>query len=89
MFPYTKVSEENAFKKDLSNNKKWLSITDPLHFQEYEKLKSPKKSLYKIFSAAKSKEELLDLLNSNSDYKINIEDAEVIFNSLMNYKKAK
>lgn len=86
---YTKVSEENAFKKDLSNNKKWLSITDPLHFQEYEKLKSPKKSLYKIFSAAKSKEELLDLLNSNSDYKINIEDAEVIFNSLMNYKKAK
>lgn len=86
---YTKVSEENIFKKKLQSGDIWHSDTDPLLFQQFKKLKSQKRSLYKIFGEAKSDEQLFEMLNYNSDYKITRQDAQIIFDVIHGYKKAK
>jgi alkaline phosphatase len=86
---YTKVSQNDLFKKELKNGNKWQSDTDPLFFKEFKKLKNQKRSLYKILSEAKSVELLKELLNKNIDYQINLTDAENIYNMIHDYSKAK
>ncbi len=86
---YTKVSKSNLFKKKLANGDVWQSETDPLFFDQFIKLKNQKRAIYKIFGEADSVDQLLEMLNDNLDYKITHKDAEVIFNSLHNYKKMK
>lgn len=86
---YTKLSQENIFKKKLPSGDIWHSGTDPLLFEQFKKLKSQKRSIYKIFGEAKSEEQLFEMLNDNSDYKITHEDSQIIFDVLHGYKKAK
>lgn len=86
---YTKVSNTNLFTKKLLSGDRWQSNTDPLFFDQFIKLKNQKRSIYKIFGEAKSAGQLFNFLNNNWDYKITLEDAEVIFETLHSYKKGK
>lgn len=86
---YTKVNKENQFTKKLSNGEEWFSITSPLHFSDFRKLKEQKKSIYKIFQNVNSSNELFNEVNNNLPYRISEEDAKVIYNVLKGYNKSK
>lgn len=86
---YTKRNEENKFVKTLKSGDEWFSKTDPLLFENFVKLKNQKRAIHRDFGHAKNANELYDLLRDNLDYKITIEDAEIIFNTRKGYIKAK
>ena len=67
----------------------WESETDPLFFDQFKKLKNQKRAVHRIFGEAKSVDQLYEMLNDNFDYKITLEDAKMIFNTLHGYRKAK
>lgn len=86
---YTKKSESEKFIKMLKSGDEWFSKTDPLLFENFIKLKNQKRTIYKDFEKAKSINELYELLNDNLDYKVSLEDAEIIFNARKGYLKGK
>ncbi len=86
---YTRYKNGKRIETPFSNGKKHSTTLNTLPFEEYLKIGQQKKSVYKIFSKVKSKEELYKELNNAFNFEITKEDAEIIFNSINNYRKSK
>ncbi len=86
---YNHFHGDKKYTRKLANGETFSSGYNPLLNEEFHKLTEQKKSLYKIFGEVHSAEELYNQLKENTSYNITREDAEVIFSTTRNYKKAK
>lgn len=86
---YTKVNKQNMFSKKMKSGDDWFSVTDPLLFENFKKLKNQKRTIHNDFGEAKSAKELYEMLNDNLDYEITFDDAEIIYNTRKGYIKGK
>jgi alkaline phosphatase len=86
---YTKVSNQNQFSKKMKSGDDWFSLTDPLLFENFRKLKNQKRAIHRDFGEAKSVKGLYEMLNDNLDYDVTFDEAEIIYNTKHDYKKGK
>ncbi|WP_068471556.1 alkaline phosphatase [Saccharicrinis aurantiacus] len=80
---YEKLDKKYEEKKVFPDGSTWVNNTDPLLFNEYEKLENQDKSLSEIFKGAKNYKSLQKLIEQHTGYRISEAQSQQIMQSII------
>lgn len=86
---YTSVPSEEKKEIIFSNGKNYTRTKESINFDEFLQLSDQNKSIYKIFESVNSANDLLTEIEKNTFYKITVEESEMLFEMILNYRKGK
>lgn len=86
---YTKLPSDKRASWDLKSGDRYEKSKNNVSFEQFLKYDKQKSSIYKIFDGAKSAEDLYKKLNDNFEFKVNREEAKIMYEMISGYRKSK